>query len=273
MKYYTVYRPHHSIEYLQRAVDAGIQGFEIKNLKSYLPQEEYASYLERLQSVRERLGVNTVIHAPILDVTLGSLNRRVRNAAINEVKDSIDLAKELGSTVVVVHGMMGILTMPPGEWSKQVYRPTREERELVEKQDKNVVQALKECADYAPNIILAVENLVFPHEMYRSPEEMEELLYKVNRPNVGITLDIGHAAVSGYRASEYLNRLSEHIFHVHLHDNHGVIDEHLPLGEGTLDYIGIIHNLMDSGYPGAVTFEFSLENPEEFRQYILKKSE
>ena len=47
------------------------------------------------------------VHAPILDIHLGSLNRRVREAAIAEVKDSIDLAKELGASIVVVHGGVG----------------------------------------------------------------------------------------------------------------------------------------------------------------------
>ena len=270
MKYYTIFRPHHSLEYAQTTMDAGIQGFEILNMKSYMSEEEYGSFLDRVQFVRGHLGASMAVHAPILDIHLGSLNRRVREAAIAEVKDSIDLAKELGASIVVVHGGVGILTMPPGEWSKQVYSPSREERAMVEQQEMNLVQALKECADYAPSMILAVENLVFPHEMYRSPEEMEELMYKVNRPNVGMTLDVGHAAASGYKASEYLHLLSDRIFHVHMHDNHGVIDEHLPLGEGILDYVGIIQTLINLDYPGAVTFEFSLENPDEFRQYILK---
>lgn len=213
--------------------------------------------------------VGFTVHAPILDVHLGSLNRKSREGAWDEVRDSLDLARDLEASVVVVHGASSILTMPGGEWSKLNYRPGSAERELVLAQESYLVQAMKELADYAPDLLLALENLVFPHELYRSPEQMRDLIAKVNRSNVGFALDAGHALVCGYRALDYLDLLEKQLLHVHLHDNHGTVDEHLPLGAGVLDYVGLLQVLKKRDYLGVVTLEFSLEDPRDFAQYLF----
>ena len=50
----------------------------------------------------------------------------------------------------------------------------------------------------------------------------------------GFVLDIGHANTVG-NLPEFLDKDSYHISHFHLHDNSGVTDEHLPIGEGNVD--------------------------------------
>lgn len=270
MRYHTSFRPGHYWEYAKKAVEAGIDGFEVVQWASYLSDEEQGEYLELVQRIKDEFDVGFTVHAPIIDIHLGSLNRRVRAAALEEIKASLDLARAIDASVVVVHGAPGIITMPIGEWSKQVYQPPKGERELVDKQEAYLVRAIKDLADYAPDILLGVENLVFPHELYRSPEEMQELLRKVNRSNVGVTVDAGHAQVCGYQATEFINLLNDRVIHVHLHDNHGVWDEHLPLGKGVVDYVGLIQTLKKQGFQGVVNLEFSLNNPEQYKEYMLE---
>ena len=270
MRYYTSFRPGHDWEYAEKAVEAGVDGFEIVQWQSYYSEEEWGAYLRLVQRIKNELKIGFTVHAPILDIHLGSLNRRVRSAALEEIKASFDLARTVDASLVVVHGAPGILTMPAGEWSKQAYQPGTDERERVDKQEAYLVRALKDLADYAPDILLGLENLVFPHEMYRSPEEMRELLQKVNRSNVGVTIDAGHALVCGYEASDFINLLNDRVVHIHLHDNHGVRDEHLPLGKGVVDYVGIIQTLKKMDYQGVVNLEFSLTNPENYEDYMLE---
>lgn len=270
MKYHTSFRPGHNWEYAQKAVEAGVDGFEIVQWESYFSKEEWEDYLELVYRIKDELDVSFTVHAPINDIHLGSLNRRVRAVAKEEIKASLDLARTVEASLVVVHGAPGISTMPSGEWSKQVYQPTKDERGMADKQEAYLVRALKDLADYAPDILLGLENLVFPHEMYRSPAEMQELLRKVNRSNVGVTVDAGHAQVCGYKATEFINVLNDLVFHIHLHDNHGVRDEHLPLGKGVVDYVGIIQTLKKLDYQGVVNLEFSLTNPEHYHDYMLE---
>jgi len=46
---------------------------------------------------------------------------------------------------------------------------------------------------------------------------------------------VGHANTNT-RVDEFLDKCLERVVHVHLHDNHGTKDEHLPAGQGTVDW-------------------------------------
>ena len=52
-----------------------------------------------------------------------------------------------------------------------------------------------------------------------------------------------------------LERYGNRLRHVHLHDNRGTGDDHLPLGAGTLDLTGCIRALKASGYDDTITLE------------------
>lgn len=269
MRYYTSFRPtQHSFDYAKIAIHAGLSGLEVVNWESYFSPEVHGKYVDTVKRIKEELRIGFTVHAPMKDTHLGSLNRKIREVSIAEIRSSLDLARSIGASLVVVHCAAGIAAMPGGEWSKGEYHlPSRKDDELLQ-QEALLVRAVKDLADYAPDILIGLENLVFPHELYRSPEEMRELVKKVNRSNVGVTLDAGHAVVSGYKPVDFINLLGDNIFHIHLHDNHGVVDEHLPLGEGIIDYVAVIQSLKKLDYQGVVNLEFSLKNPEVYSRYM-----
>lgn len=99
---------------------------------------------------------------------------------------------------------------------------------------------------------------------------MKDLIVRVNRSNVGLTLDVGHAQVSGHNPASYIDVLRDELYHVHLHDNYGTIDEHLPLGEGVIDYVGIIQLLRKIDYLGVVNLEFTPVSPADYERYLLQ---
>jgi len=53
--------------------------------------------------------------------------------------------------------------------------------------------------------------------------------------NVGVCLDVGHAHIT-VGIVEAITALGPRIASVHVHDNHGVKDEHLWPGDGTIDW-------------------------------------
>lgn len=267
MRYFTWFRPENDFEYAERAMAAGLVGFEAVYRASYLTAEEQGEYLGCLQRIKEELGASFTVHAPAQDVNLGSFNKKVRQVAFEEIRGSIDFARSLGSDLVVVHPTPGIVGMPEGKWSKEEHAPKRETEKLAQ-QEAFMVRAVKDLADYAPDMLLCLENLVFPHEIYRSPEDMAELIRKVNRSNVGVTLDVGHAVVCGHKPTDFLHLLQDAIYHVHLHDNNGLIDQHLPLGQGLIDYVEVIQTLKRMNYQGVVQLEFFLKDPEGYRSYL-----
>ena len=53
----------------------------------------------------------------------------------------------------------------------------------------------------------------------------------------------------------YLEEYAERIIALHLHDNDGSSDQHLNLGEGSLDWAHLGGRLLESGYKGVWSLE------------------
>jgi sugar phosphate isomerase/epimerase len=92
---------------------------------------------------------------------------------------------------------------------------------------------------------------------FGTPEELRPLLDAAD--NVWFHLDIGHANVRPYgqpvRLASLLEAFGDRIAHVHLHDNKGRYDDHLPLGVGTLDFRDAARRLRATGWDGTLTLE------------------
>lgn len=105
------------------------------------------------------------------------------------------------------------------------------------------------------DIKIAVENL-FQGRFYSNVEELIGLVEGVALDNVGYCLDSGHANLDHVDIPETIRRMGSKLFEVHLHDNNGKEDQHLPIGFGNLEWISIIRALKDIGYQGTATYEF-----------------
>ena len=68
----------------------------------------------------------------------------------------------------------------------------------------------------------------------------------------GLTFDIGHANTVG-KVQEFLKNVA-HANHLHVHDNHGESDEHLALGDGTINW-RVAGKAITSRYNGVVVIE------------------
>lgn len=92
------------------------------------------------------------------------------------------------------------------------------------------------------------------------PGDMTALLQRY--PEVVLTIDIGHGELLGERnkAFGFIETWPARIGHVHIHDNVGgdtyYDDLHLPLGEGRIDFAGILAGL--GGLPQEITITFEM---------------
>ncbi len=82
---------------------------------------------------------------------------------------------------------------------------------------------------------------------------LEELLRMTEGTEIGICLDIGHANTTG-NLDEFLSLLPN-IGNMHIHDNMGERDEHLPLGEGNIDFERVLKRIVSSGYSHGYVIE------------------
>lgn len=98
------------------------------------------------------------------------------------------------------------------------------------------------------HVQIALETL--PPKYYGGEaEHFCELLNTYVSPWVGVCLDTGHAVLAG-TPKAWLDALPPRIITVHLHDNDGRGDQHLPPGLGVIDWPETLQALQDSGYAG-----------------------
>ena len=68
---------------------------------------------------------------------------------------------------------------------------------------------------------------------------------------------------------EWLKSVNSRLFHLHLHDNHGRADEHLPVGDGTIDFSPLQKHLRMMPVAPSITLEArSLEHLQRSLQEV-----
>ena len=65
------------------------------------------------------------------------------------------------------------------------------------------------------------------------------------------------------RILTFIRRFNTRLRHVHVSDNLGCRDDHLPVGEGQIDFPAVAAALNQIGYQGDLTFEIFTENRDD----------
>jgi sugar phosphate isomerase/epimerase len=186
---------------------------------------------------RHRLGV--VAHTAYF-IPLSSPFASIRQASLSEFRRALRAANQIGATVMNVH-----YSKTPGFFSK----------ERVIEWHVEVLSRLCEEAR-AVGVTIVLEHI--PHGGSEQLENIVAMMEKV--PLLRFHLDSGHAKLEGShdRWDEYLDRLGHKLLHVHLSENDGTADQHLPLGaapRSTTDWPKHIKKLKATGYDGTITLE------------------
>lgn len=92
------------------------------------------------------------------------------------------------------------------------------------------------------------------HELGGGPEEFE-FIGRLGSPAIRFCLDTGHANMCGGSAP-FLEKLGPVLGHVHIADNMGVNDDHLPYRRGTVDWDATLRGMLATGFRGPYVIEF-----------------
>jgi sugar phosphate isomerase/epimerase len=109
---------------------------------------------------------------------------------------------------------------------------------------KRVLESLDELADYAGSqgIKLGIENRYYFREI-PSIDELETIFDKLKQPNLFYWHDVGHAQLYEnlglLKHTDYLNRFSDRMLGIHLHDIKGAQDHLAPL-KGDFDFAKLV---------------------------------
>ncbi len=183
-------------------------------------------------------------------IPISSPFKTIREAALAEFRRVLTAAHAIGAGVMNVH----YWNVPPliaaekaVAWNAEILAPLCDE-----------------AADLGVTIV--IENT--PNQGPRQLETLTAILERV--PLLRFHLDSGHTKLErGYdRWEEYLQTLGHKLAHVHLSENDGSSDQHLPLGAAPRSHTNWpkhIKMLKSTGYDGTI----SLEVFAEARDYLL----
>lgn len=157
------------------------------------------------------------LHGAFLDVTVHSEDRLIREASIHRMRQSMEIAQELGVRGVVFHtGRIANFLEPSyiANWKKKNAACIRE---LLKQYPCQEIW-MENMFDEAPDILV---------EFAKELEDEERF---------GICLDYAHAALTGVDNERWVQQLAPYIRHMHINDHDGKNDLHWEIGCGSTDW-------------------------------------
>ena len=193
-------------------------------------------YLE-IAGILLEAGVRITFHAPFMDLRPGALDPRIRQVTIDRMNQVFDLVPDFQPEAVVCH-------------------PSFDERYYVATGPRwleNSVSTWRALSKTAKDMgtVIMLENVYETHPGY-----LEMLLHQVNSPQLRFCLDTGHFnAFSKTDLALWLERLGPCMGELHLHDNNGSADDHLPVGKGNFPFSRLFAFLRERRMTPIITIE------------------
>jgi sugar phosphate isomerase/epimerase len=229
--------------------DSGFECLEICSFPAHLDYHNRDDVIRAADKIRA-LGMRPVsFHAPFADrIDITALDPAQRELAVAELLVACDAAAAMGAENIVLHPGPERAGRPPeGEFLSRMH---------------NAAESLNTVAKHCcrSGVHLLLENML-PHLLFGHVNDMLYLLGSIRDCEVGTCLDTGHAYLSR-ELGMVANKLSGHLHLIHVNDNRGERDDHLPPGEGHIDWPWFIGELKRWNFKGTLILELSSRENE-----------
>ena len=254
------------------------QGFDALDFNlALIPKFAPDTYPELMAEVKEYAlskGIRFELSHLPFGVTPYSSAESLENYTKNVLK-CIDAASILGVDYSVLHPIATSVTTYSGDPEKEHETDVRFLAPFVDYANKKGVNIVVE------NMRLAVENykkMSGYMPLRRNCHTPKELARVVDTFGIGVCWDFGHAHICGLKQSESLEYLGSRVKMLHVCDNFGYDDEHLPPYFGNINWEDAALGLSKIGHKGLFNFEVGagklpVDARENYAQYLIKVAE
>jgi len=241
------------ISHLEAMLRGGAQAIELFCQKEHFDYTERARTREFATWFQEHPETLHSLHSPLYsepdygrhmapEVNVVDNDKRKRVAAMDEIKRAIEFAEQAPFRFLVQH--LGV--------SKEKWEPRKMEYAIT---------ALEHLRVFAKpvGVTVLVENIA---NEITTPDRLQEIVSTAHFEDIGFCFDVGHAHF-GQGVRESFEIMKDKIRSTHLHDNHGERDEHLWIGEGTIDWNEAMSLLRSAPHVPAMLLEITGDSQKE----------
>jgi sugar phosphate isomerase/epimerase len=228
---------------LNEIKEIGELDFDYIEISVDAPEATPEKILEKKNTINELLqnyNLEVIGHLPTF-VSTSDLYETIRKASIIENFKALEVLSDLGVKKAVLHP--GYIT----GLAKFVFDKSR----------KYAIESIKEILEKAKEfgIKICLENMFSQSTFLANPQDFKEIFDLF--PEIFMTLDVGHANLDGgkNRSIDFINSFPTKIAHIHMNDNFGKEDNHLPIGAGIIDFVKILRELKSIQYDDTITIE------------------
>jgi sugar phosphate isomerase/epimerase len=195
---------------------------EKMNLEIYFSHSALTG-LDRMKSRQtadflDDAGIKVTFHAPFMDLRPGALDEKIRQASLERLRQVFEIAPYYHPLRIVCHASFD-----------HRYYVNCDESWLASSETswRELIALAQETGT-----IIALENVY-----ERDPYILRQLFDRLHSDYICFCFDSGHFNVFSRTGLElWFGELGPYLGHLHLHDNHGRFDEHLPIGSGNFPF-------------------------------------
>ena len=232
------------LECLPLIRESGFSMIEVCSTPQHLNFHDVKSVHYAAERIRE-LGMEAYsFHAPFAPrIDIASPDDAQRAASVAEIFKASEAAATLQVHYFVMHpGPENPATIPATEQLPRM---------------QHVVESLNQIARRCKELgIMCVLENKLPHLLFGNTSDILWILDGINSAEVGACLDTGHAYLAG-DMHNLVHKLAGHLRMIHAHDNGGAGDNHLPPGDGKIDWEKFMRDLIEVRFRGALILEMA----------------
>lgn len=225
--------------------------------------ENAGSSLEEIAKKFLSYSLTYSLHGPMFDLNLASFHREIRKVSLQKLKEAVDFAKLVQARHLIVS---------PGHLAVSTFDKNRAVELFKEELNQLVLYAKSK------NILLLIENSGWGGKELFIAEEFTELAKELQKnygAATGMVLDTGHAHLNHWDIPGLIEELGETLLAIHLNDNDGTVDNHLAMGDGTINWSPIFDSLRRTSSIPRLILEYNTVMPfqrlQEGKSWLIEE--
>jgi sugar phosphate isomerase/epimerase len=238
---------------LQPIHDAGFRIIEVATPRDHLDIAD-THRLRTLAHVTREMGLTVhSLHAPFgREIDITDPDPAFRRQSLDRLTRAADALAILSGRLYVIH--------PGGENHDWVWeRATRLGRSA-----EGLTTLWERCRERGLELVVETP---LPHLLGGQLDDLDWLLRHLPTDGTGVCIDTSHTSLGGFLFPA-IDRFASRTIHVQASDNRGATDDHLPPGDGIIDWPAVQSKLAAIDYQGVFLLE--LTDSGDMREHVAR---